>query len=147
MHGQHRQPVLLGALSEVGLPGDAGHVDDGVEAAVLVDQLPEQAADRLAVGDRHRRGLGRAAGRIDAIGRGLLRLGKLSDAVEGHERVDGDDEPPGPAELLGDARSDPTPTAGDDGDPLPIAHGSDERTSSSKPSRFPASSHCSSSSR
>ena len=47
VHGQHRQPVLLGALSEVGLPGDAGDIDDGVEPAVLVDQLPEQGADRL----------------------------------------------------------------------------------------------------
>jgi hypothetical protein len=44
VHGEHRQPVLLGALSEVGLPGDAGDVDDGVEPAVLVDQLPEQPA-------------------------------------------------------------------------------------------------------
>ena len=44
VHGEDGQPVLLGALGEEGRPGDAGHVDDGVESAVLVDQLPEQTA-------------------------------------------------------------------------------------------------------
>ena len=44
VHREHRQPVLLGALGEVGLPGDAGDVDHGIEPAVLVDQLPEQGA-------------------------------------------------------------------------------------------------------
>ena len=107
----------------------------------------EQAADRLAVGHRHRRGPGRAAGGHDATGRGLLGLGELLGAVEGHQRVDGDDEPAAPAELLGDRRSDPAPAAGHDGDPLPTAHDAVDRTSSSRPSRLPASSHCSSSSR
>ena len=147
VHGEHGQPVLLGALGEVGLPGDAGHVDDGVEAAVLVDQLAEQAADRLAVGHRRRRGPGRAAGGHDAAGGGLLGLGEPLGAVEGHEGVDGDDEPAAAAELLGDGRSDPAPAAGHDGDPLPCAHDAVDRTSSSRPSNVPASSHCSSSSR
>ena len=114
---------------------------------MLVDQLLEQAAHRLAVGDRHRRGPGRAAGGHDATGRGLLGLGEPLGAVEGHEGVDGDDEPAAPAELLGDRRSDPAPAAGDDGDLLTRAHDAVDRTSSSRPSKSPASSHCSSSSR
>ena len=73
--------------------------------------------------------------------------GSCCGAVEGHQRVDGDDEPAATAELLGDARPDPAPAAGDDGDPLATAHGAVDRTSSSRPSRLPASSHCSSSSR
>ena len=102
---------------------------------------------RLAVGHRHRRGPGRAAGRHDATGGGLLRLRELLGAVEGDEGVDGDDEPAAPAELLGDRRSDPAPAAGHDGDPLTRAHDAVDRTSSSRPSKVPASSHCSSSSR
>ena len=114
---------------------------------MLVDQLTEQAAHRLAVGHRHRRGPGRATGGHDAAGGGLLRLREPLGAVEGHEGVDGDDEPTAPAELLGDRRSDPAPAAGHDGDPLTRAHGAADRTSSSRPSKLPASSHCSSSSR
>jgi hypothetical protein len=147
VHGQHRQPVLLAAPPEVGLPGNTGDIDDGVEPAVLVDQLPEQAADRLAVGHRHRRGPGRTTRRHDATGRGLLGLRKPLGTVEGHERVDGDDEPAATAELFGDTCSDPAPAAGNDGDPLTPAHDAVDRTLSSRPSKLPASSHCSSRSR
>ena len=147
VHGEHRPPVLLGAPTEVGLPGDAGDVDDGIEPAVLVHELPEQGADRLAVGHRHGRRPGRATGGHDPTGRRLHRLRKPLGPVEGHQGVDGDDEPPAPAQLLGDSRADPAPAAGDDGDPLAAAHGAVGQTSSSRPSRLPASSHCSSSSR
>ena len=89
-----------------------------------------------------------AAGRDDATGRGLLGLGELLGAVEGHEGVDGDDEPAAAAELLGDGRADPAPAAGDDGDPLARAH---ECASSGPrapgPRSVPSSSHCSSRSR
>ena len=76
VHGQHRQPVLLGALGEERRSGDAGDVDDGVEPAVLVDQLVEQTTDRLCVGDGDRGGPGRATRRHDAgtaIGIDVLR--------------------------------------------------------------------------
>ena len=102
VHAEHRQPVLLGAPAEVGLPGDPGHVDHGVEPAVLLHQLGEQAADGPAVGDRHRRGPGRATGGHDSTGRRLLGLRQLRRSVEGHQRIDGDDVPAVAAELLGD---------------------------------------------
>ncbi len=49
VHGEHRQPILLAALSEVGLPRDPGDIDYGVEPPLLVGELAEQAADCLAV--------------------------------------------------------------------------------------------------
>ena len=52
VHVEQCEPVFLGALGEIGLPGDAGHVHDGVEALVLVRQLLEQVVQRRAVGDR-----------------------------------------------------------------------------------------------
>ena len=76
-----------------------------------------------------------------------LGSGSRSDPVEGHEGVESDDEPALTAEFLGDARSDPTPTAGHHGDTLSVAHGAVDRTLSSRPSRSPAASHCSSRSR
>ena len=147
VHSEHGEPVLLGALGEESRPGDACDVHDGVESAMLVDELSEQAVHSFAVGHRHRRGPGRATCRHDATSGGLLRLGQLLGAVEGHEGVDGYDEPPATAELLGNRRSDPAAAAGHDGDPPTSAHDTFERTSSSRPSKFPASSHCSRSSR
>ncbi len=144
---QQSQPVFLAAVGEAGLPGDPGDVHHGVEAAVLVDQVLEQGTQSLTVGHRHRGGPGRATRRHDATGGGLVRLGEPLGAVEGHEGVDGDDEPAGPAQLLGDGRPDPSPAAGDDGDPLTSAHDAVDRTSSSRPSNVPASSQCSSRSR
>ena len=128
-------------MGKAGLPGDARDVDDGVESAVLVDQLSEQAADRLAVGHRYRGGPGRATRCHDATGGALLRLLELLGAVEAHQRVDGDHEPTAPAELLGDRCSDPASAAGHHGDPLARAHGSVDRTLISRPSKPPASSH------
>ena len=141
---QHGQPVLLGPPAEVGLAGDAGHVDDRIQSTVVLDQFAEEAVDRLPVGDRHRRGPGRPTGRHDAAGRGLLRLREPLGAVQGHQGVDGDDMPSGPAELFGDGRPDATPAAGDDRHPLPTAHDDGDRTVSSRPSKTPASSHSSS---
>jgi hypothetical protein len=54
VHGEHREPVLLGALSEVGLSGDTRHIHDGVEPPVLVRELTEQTADCIGVGHRRR---------------------------------------------------------------------------------------------
>ena len=147
VHGQHGHPVLFGAVGEVGLPGDAGHVDDGIEPSVLDGQLAEQGANRVAVGHRRRRSPGRATRGEDAAGRRLLLFWKPLGALEGHEGVDGDDEPAPTAELLGDRPSDPAPTARHDGDPLSPPHDADDRTSISSPSKVPASSHCSSRSR
>ena len=148
VHVEHRQPVLLGALGEVGLPGDAGHVDDGVEPAVLVDQLARTgrrtASPSVTDTDEARAEPPAATMRPAVVS---SRLGELLGAVEGDQGVDGDDEPAATAELLGDGRSDPAPAAGDDGDPLTPAHDAVDRTSSSRPSKVPASSHCSSSSR
>ena len=147
VHGEHCQPVLFGAAGKIGLPGDAGHIDDGVESAVLLGQLVEQGAHRLAVGHRQRRGPGRTAGGHDTAGGGLLGLGEPLRAVKGHQGIDGDHEPATAAELLGDGRSDPASAAGHDGDPPAPGHDGIDRTSSSSPSSVPASSHCSSSSR
>ena len=146
VHAEHREPFLLSTLCETSVPRDAGDVDDGVEPAVFVDQLPEQVANRGAVGDRHRRGPGRAARCHDATGCGLLRLPEPLGAVEGYEGIHGDDVPAATAELLSDRRSDPAPAARHDGDLLTRAHDAGDRTSSSRPSNLPASSHCSSSS-
>ena len=52
VHVEQCEPVFLGALGEIGLPGDAGHVHDGVEALVLVRQFSEQVVQRSTVGDR-----------------------------------------------------------------------------------------------
>ena len=147
VHGEHREPVLLGAFCEAGVARDARHVDDGVEPAVLVDQLLEQAPQRVAVGHRRRRGPGRATCRHDATGGGLLLLWEALRTVEGHERIDGDDEPAAAAELLGDRSADPTSSAGHDGYLPTCAHDAVDRTSSSRPSNVAASSHCSSTSR
>ena len=148
MHGQHGQPVLLGALAEVGLPGDAGHVDHGVEPAVLVDQLLEQRSGpprpSVTDTDEARADPPAATMRPAVVSSGS---GQLLGPVEGHQRVDGDHEPAAPTELLGDGRADPAAAAGHHGDLLSAAHDAVDRTLSSRPSRLPASSHCSSSSR
>ena len=138
MHVEQRQPVLLGAAGVVALPGDPGHVDHGVEAAALGGQFLEEGAHGLAVGDRGGRGAGRAAGGDDAPGRGLLGRGELLGAVEGHQRVDGDDEPAAAPEVLGDGAADATPAAGDDGHALAGVHGALDGTSSSSPSKRPS---------
>ena len=65
-------------------------------------------------------------------------LGQLLGAVEGHQRVDGDDEPAAAAEVLGDGAADAAPAAGDDGHALARAHGALEGTSSSSPSKRPS---------
>ncbi len=147
VHVEQGQPVLLGAAGVVALPGDPGHVDHGVEAAALGGQLLEEGAQGLAVGDRGGRGPGRAAGGDDAPGRGLLGLGQLLGAVEGHQRVDGDDEPAAAPEVLGDGAADAAPAAGDDGHALAGAHGALEGTSSSRPSKRPSATQRSSRSR
>ncbi len=135
MHAEECQPILFGTPCEVGLPGDAGDVDDGVQPAVLVHQRSEEVMERLAVGDRCRRRPGRSTGSDDATGRGLLRRGQRLGPVEGDEGIDGDDEPAVPAELFGDGRPDAASAAGHDADLLTRAHGAVARTSSSKPSR------------
>ena len=76
---------------------------------MFVDQLPEQVVHRGLVGDRDRRGPGRAARCHDATGRGLLGLPELLGAVEGDEGIHGDDVPAAAAELLRDRRPIPPP--------------------------------------
>ena len=121
VHREHAAPVLVAARGEAGGPGDAGDVDHGVEPAELVGQLVEQLRERPLVGDRHRRRPRGAAGGDDAAGGGLLGRGELLGAVDGDQRVDGDDESACAAELLGDRGADPAAAAGDDDDPLPVA--------------------------
>ena len=132
------EPVFLGAAGVIALPGDPGHVDDRVEAATLVRQLGEQGAHGVAIGDGGGRGSGGATGGVDTPGRGLLGLGQLLGAVERDEGVDGHDEPPLAAEVLGDGAADAAPAAGDDGHALARAHEVLEGTSSSRPSKRPS---------
>src|ERR1017187_10102410 len=94
-------PVLCRAFREARLPGDAGHVYDRIESAVLVDQLAEKRVDRAFVGHRHRRRLRLSTRRHDAAGGCLLRLRKSLCAIEGHQRIESDDEPAATLELLG----------------------------------------------
>ena len=93
VHREHAEPVLLGAVGEARRPGDAGDVDHGVEAAVLVDQLARTARGLAvpSVTDTADARAG-AAGGDDAPGGGLLGRGELLGAVEGDERVHRDDE-------------------------------------------------------
>ena len=147
MDRQQRLPVLFAALREIGLSGDPGDVDHRVEATVLVGQLSEQGVDGVPVGDRGRGCLGGPAGGHDATSRRVPRIGESLGAIERHQWVDGDHEPATSAQLLRNGPSDPTPAAGDDRDAPRVGHGTVERSSSSRPSRFPASSHCASSSR
>ena len=134
MHVEQCEPILLGALREVGLPRDPGHVDDGVEALVLVRQFSEQVVQCSTVGDRRRGGTSRSAGGHDATRRRLFGRGKRFRPVEGYEGIHSDDKPPIPTQLLGDGRTDAASAAGHDAHLLTGAHGAVARTSSSKPS-------------
>ena len=72
-----------------------------------------------------------------------LRLGQLLGAVEGDERVEGDDVPAAAAERLRDGGADPARAPGDDGDPMTWAHGvvgvaDGDSRSSSRPSKRPS---------
>ncbi len=144
---EQRHEILFGPLGEVGLAGDAGDVDHGIEPAALVDELTEQGTKCYLVGDRGRGRPRRAAGGDDAAGRGLFGHGELLGPVEGDEGVDGHDEPTAAAQLFGDRGADATAAAGHDGHRLAGGHGVPVRTSISKPSKVPASSQCSRTSR
>ena len=152
VHVEQRDPIFLGPAGEVTLPGDAGDVHHRMEAAVLVGELLEERGYRFRVGHRGGRGASRTAGSDDASRRGIFRLGQLLGAVEGDERVEGDDVPAAAAERLRDGGADPARAPGDDGDAMTWAHGvvgmaDGDSRSSSRPSKQPSSSHLSRSSR
>ena len=67
VHVEHGSPVVLGAGGEAGGAADAGDVHDRVERAEFVDELGEQGADRVGVGDRDVRRPGLTAGVDDAL--------------------------------------------------------------------------------
>ncbi len=117
MDRQDAEPVLLAPAGEGGGSGDAGDVDDGVEASELLDQPAEQVAHADGVGHRHRRGTRRPSGGHDPIGRGLPCRREPLGAVEGDEGVDGHDDVAVATELLGDGGPDPGAATGDDDHP------------------------------
>ena len=145
---EHRSPVLLAARAKL-----VGRV---MPATLTTASSRPSSSNRprtaSRVGHRDRRGSGRPAGGDDATGGGLLGRRERLGPVERHERVHRDDEGALSAELLGDGGTDPAAAAGDGDDALPVArrvgcHGTATRSSSSRPSQSPCSSHCSSSSR
>ena len=117
MHVEHRTPVVLDAVGEAGGAADAGDVDDRVEPAELVDQLREERADGVGVGDRDVRRPGLPAGGDDALRGGLLGVagaaGVPSTVTPGSTVTT---NAPRATELLGDGGADPAAAAGDDGD-------------------------------
>ena len=72
VHVEHRTPVVLDAGGESGGAADAGDVHDRVERAELVDELGEERADRVLVGDRDVRRPGLPAGVDDPLRGGGL---------------------------------------------------------------------------
>ncbi len=120
VHAQHRRPGLLVALGVARGAGDAGDVDHRVETTELVGQVREQRVDRRRVGDRRVRRPRRAAGRDDAVGGRLRRRLVVSESVDGHPRVDGDDVGAGAPDRFGDGGTDPGPSPRHDDDLLPI---------------------------
>ncbi len=84
---EHRTPVVLDPGGESGGAADAGDVDDRVERAELLDELGEQAADRVGVGHRDVRRPGLPAGVDDPLRGGGLRChrspGRPSTATPG----------------------------------------------------------------
>ena len=147
VHIEEREPVLLGTPGDVALPCDPGHVDHGIEPAVLLRQFPEQSVERGAVGDGGGRRFGRAAGSDNAVGRRLTDVGLLCRALECDQRIHGDDEPASAPQLFGDGPADAAATAGHRDHPLASAHDAFEETSISSPSKRPSATQASSRSR
>ena len=116
VHAEHCPPVVLGPRREAGGPADPRDVHNRVERAELLDQLGEQRADRVFVGDRDVRRPGLPTGVDDALRGGALGAVALRRAVDRDTGVDGDDEHTLATELLGDRGADPDRAAGDDGD-------------------------------
>ena len=144
VHAEQRLPVVLGAVGEAGRARDACDVDDRVEGPELVDEPREQVADGGRVGDRDVRSSRTTAGVDDPLRRGELLILALRCSVDRDARVDGDDEHPVAAELLGDRGADAHRTAGDDGDARGIArraHASPSPPSSSQPAKSPLARH------
>ena len=147
VHVEESEPVLLGSPGDVALPGDSGHVDHGIEPAMFFGQVTEERVERGTVGDGGGRGLGRAAGGDNAVGRRLTDVGQLRRALERDQRIDGDDEPARAAEFFGDGAADAAATARDRDHSLARAHDAPEVTSISNPSKCPSATHASSRSR
>ena len=93
VHREHAAPVVVAALGEAGRTADTGDVDDGVQAAELVGQLAGTTAvlPASSVTDTPD---ARAAPPAATMRPAVVSLGRgeLLGAVDGDQRVDGDDE-------------------------------------------------------
>ena len=106
-------PLLLGHVEDHAVAQDAGHVDEDVQPAELVEGLLDHALAAIDVGDSVEVRDGLAAGGADLVGDVLRRTGVRLRAVDVHAEVVDDDAGAFLGKELGDAAPDAAARSGD----------------------------------